>query len=214
MKAKKVYEFRTSGEIVSMGADVYNKKKVQEWLDKYLKGFIAEVNDNKLILNNNNNNYYTFYSLAISEFPPIFNIFESIIINGYLNLHSSTKLIKLPNNIIEVNGYLSLLSNFNLINLPDNLTKINGSLDLSFCSNLERLPENLSIDGNLDLEYCSNLERLPENLSIDGNLKLFNCQIDEIPKTLNITGIIYVNYEKLEYFKNKYYNYKFMESEE
>ena len=36
MKAKKVYEFRTSGEIVKMGKDVLEIKKIKEQLNKYL----------------------------------------------------------------------------------------------------------------------------------------------------------------------------------
>ena len=225
MKAKKVYEFRTSGEIIKMGADEYYKKLIQKWLNEYMYNFKFELKNNILILTEINDK--VIFLNKIIEFPPFFNNFESIIINGNLNLMDS-KLKKLPDNLIKINGYLDLsmsdnivelpekllevkgldISYTNIKKLPDNLTKINGNLFLNN-SKIQKLPDNLKVGENLDISETTDIKKLPNNLYIYETLDIHDSNITELPDDL-IVSSIFIDEDKLYYFKNKFPQYKFI----
>ena len=217
MKAKKVYEFRTSGEIISMGNDVLLKKQFEKLYYKYYDTqIIFEIKNNIIYLNKD----LFFESLDIFEFP--FKIHNTNLIdlsdntfNKFTNYLYASGGLFLSN--VKGPGIKTLGSNIfagNELNIessdvefihkdivkPDPETKIGGIYAKG--SKLKELPEELgSIEfplNYIDISYTS-IKQLPENINVK-EIEMNNTNMDEQdfyyflknkPKTFNVNKIRY-----------------------
>ena len=105
-----------------------------------------------------------------------------------------------------------------------NLIYVGGELYLEY-SKIQELPKLREVGGDLVLEY-SEIQELPNLVEVGGSLKLINSQIQELPKLekvgadLNlrysqiqelpklekVEKYIWVEYEKLDYWKDYFSN--------
>jgi len=121
---------------------------------------------------------------------------------GDLDL-GDTPIKQLPSNLTKVGGYLYLIST-QITHLPDNL-KVRGGLYL-YKTPITQLPDNLKVGGYLDLTSTP-IKQLPPNLQVGDDLNLISTQITHLPDNLQVGGYIWVNYDKKQYFKDKYPQY-------
>jgi hypothetical protein len=75
--------------------------------------------------------------------------------------------------------------------IPDNLKFVNGDLNL-FNTKIKSLPDNLTVDGTLNLNHTK-LTKLPDNLTVIELYVDFTVLINQLPKNLKVTNIVYIN---------------------
>ena len=191
MKAKKVYEFRTSGEIVSMGNDEYKKLQVSKLLKKwfpeaklYIKQDELNIEGDLIFEKIKNINY-------ILAFFMLFEKFSKLKVDGDFSLNG-LNINKVPNNLVLVNDNLDL-DNTQVNKLPDNLI-VNGWLGLSNTP-ITKLPKNLTVKYDLDLEK-TNITEIPKDLDISGSLFAPESKIVKLPDDFYIQKYSYLNISK------------------
>jgi hypothetical protein len=187
MKAKKVYEFRTSGEIISMGKNAI--------LDKFEQYLI-----------NNNINYLKKNNKFIIKHRLTFN-------NDLWFIQSSSMFDIIINNISYIEA-LDITDIKNIKFLPSTLTisswleapnsgieyldsKINGSINLDNTPIKEIRNEHFKTDGDLDLTNCTNITKLPKYLIVGGDLVLEYTNISELPPTIRVYNGLYIGKSKI-----------------
>jgi hypothetical protein len=192
MIAKKVNEFRTSGEIVKMGKDFLIKKSIEKCLNNY--DFKYNYNYDE----STNTVYVDLYKhlirITTKEFLIIKNLKQvNVVFNGSILLNNITTF---PDSF-SITGFLNINSS-PIYKLPNNL-HIGDSFYL-YHSNITNLPDNLYIGGDLDLE-STNVNSLPNNLYIGGNLNISRKNINNLPKDLTVKGTLYIIDTKLNGIK-------------
>ena len=149
MKAKKVYEFRTSGEIVKMGKSAYIEKEIEGWIEQ------IQFN------NNVNYKYYPDY--------------DTLVISGMVVI-ANNNIIKFPNieHIIILDMFFIDDVTYDFKMFPNNLT-VFGDLFINRIDTesilkwpKESIINNFIIDTRWSLEEfkSKNNEHLLENLNL------------------------------------------------
>ena len=185
MKAKKVYEFRTSGEIVSMGKDYYRNKFIDLLKEKYTENF-------KITYNNSTNTIYIekkslFTFIKIDNFDLItfdFNIEAPECDIAFIKLN---KLIKFDDNIKINCNKLTIRGCEKLNNLPtinakgiiliglDNITDLTplnweklNYIEIMGLEKITEIPVNKLTDLRFfKVSYCNNLLTVPNEIIIN-----------------------------------------------
>jgi hypothetical protein len=206
MKAKKVYEFRTSGEIVRMGTEILIERKIEPWLK------IINRNEFKpnitYTFDKSSNTIYLKGEISLSEPKDEFPELDVNWVTEKINACYST-ITKLPNNLTT--NHLDLGYNEGLNYLPKNL-KINGTFSATDSDILE-LPNDIYVKksiilnkskikhlGNLKIVNGvlnlgqSKIEYLPDNLTINGYLDLELTPIKKLPENLTVTKNLILNW--------------------
>ena len=75
--------------------------------------------------------------------------------------------------------------------IPDNLKFVNGRLNL-FNTKIKSLPDNLTVNGTLDIRHTK-LTKLPDNLTADQLYVDDTLLINQLPKNLKVTDVVYIN---------------------
>jgi hypothetical protein len=226
MKAKKVYEFRTSGEIVSMGNNVLLKKQFEKWINKntlFLHDYkIIEVNNNIEISINGFLNIKDLDSITLSFIKHLVELDGNIVIeltnykgpitdltpyftNKWNNLFKYDKIHLRDTNIEKLPALYSV-EDINIINSPiKDLNIPNAKKHLTiFLQNT--LIEELKYKTKwLILVDNKRLKKIPKD-SYWNSLYIKNCpNLDLID--LNVSGhsLIY-DFNNSEEYKNKIYD--------
>jgi hypothetical protein len=216
MKAKKVYEFRTSGEIVKMGKDFIFKKEVNKILNKIITCDPGETletqyeikynaNENSIIIRDLSN--YKFVAFNRCTIPTIpFKIISEQSIEFYnyskehyieefnVNVESNNYVyFDFDNRLKKINGKLK--ADFFMVE-DNTLTELSDGLELNKLyandmkyPNLRKLPNNVKIHQNLLLDYNWNIEEIGDNLEVMGNLIIRdNAMLIKIGKNAVVHG--------------------------
>ena len=171
MKAKKVYEFRTSGEIVKMGNDVLLEKIFNNWVKENKLADIYEIKNKEYEIKDNV--IYFYFSLRlgyqyITEIP-----FNLIAVDSHVYFYN-TEFTKTP--------YLKYNITCDKLDLKQtNTKKIYGDItcdifDIRNNTSLKEINGKLKVNKKLILKN-SNLLKFPEKLEcgeqciIEMNLK-------------------------------------------
>jgi len=198
MKAKKVYEFRTSGEIVKMGNDVLIKKQWEQFLNKHL--YRSDIDNIKYEIKNGKVYVYSDLELVnvenlpdyliyikddfILEECPITEIKHKLKIEGNA-IFSYSNLIEYPE-IIDFGGDV-ILNGTQIPSIPDDL-EIYGNFDLSG-TQIIYMPNSLYVEGDLNLSDTE-IKYLPQNLKIiNGSLDISRTNIEELPRGLEVYNL-------------------------
>ena len=83
--------------------------------------------------------------------------------------------------------------------IPDNLKFVNGDLNL-FNTKIKSLPDNLTVDGALDIRYTK-LTKLPDNLTANQLTVDYTVLINQLPKNLKVTDVVYLNRNNIKKVK-------------
>ena len=83
--------------------------------------------------------------------------------------------------------------------IPDNLKFVNGDLNL-FNTKIKSLPDNLTVDGALDIRYTK-LTKLPDNLTANQLRVDYTVLINQLPKNLKVTDLVYLNRNNIKKVK-------------
>ena len=75
--------------------------------------------------------------------------------------------------------------------IPDDLKFVNGNLNL-FNTKIKSLPDNLTVDGALDIRHTK-LTKLPDNLTAHRLYVDYTLLINQLPKNLKVTDVVYIN---------------------
>ena len=216
MKAKKVYEFRTSGEIVRMGVDVLIERRIKDWLsrinwNKHRKEITYHYDNKRNTIVLNGEILLTVKDHEFPEIPEVKNIKwevdtihafyssitklpDNLTVKNELNLNNNIGLKYLPKNLKVYGNFLSESSE--LIELPDDIY-IDKAISLKLSKNLNNIGNLKFVNGDLDLDYCKSLKYLPDNLTVDGELYLDYTGIIELPENLTVNGSLTLNGTKI-----------------
>ena len=186
MKAKKVYEFRTSGEIVSMGAKDYKKLQIDKWMKQWLPDNKYEISKyGNLSIDGNVDLRYKDVT-----YIPDFSHFN-IEIGGYLDIYG-TKITKLPEDLY-VDSWLDI-SYTNITHLPDNLRVEDDIYAIN--SKLIYIPDDFNVNGSLNLKNTP-ISKLPKNLYVRWRLNLIKTNIKSLYGiNLKVDNTIYLSKNK------------------
>ena len=215
MKAKKVYEFRTSGEIVRMG----KSEIIESEIDKWLKSLPVTYNEwsykNEYLFIRS---YQMFWELKPKHFIgcPV----DKLIISTGLQITDDENNIglKLPTEIY-VRGDLSIYNVKNIIKIPkiirannnicikySHITDTKNKLEKLFCSesitirniNIDKLPEIYYIESEdeewnpLNTKECEITSNKYSKWYVDKELDISNTNISYLPEELEVRLNLYI----------------------
>ena len=168
MKAKKVYEFRTSGEIVSMGNNELYKKIIMQ---------IATYNKTtpELI-----KGIWKFYKNIIIPDNLKVEYLKDLEIQGDLRIKDNPYIKVIDNVDVHIDLIIDNLPNLKILKSYTGRPQYYySSIKITNCPNLIQLPDN--IDTNRIYFYnLPNITKLPNNINVD-NIELTKTNITYIP---------------------------------
>jgi hypothetical protein len=194
MKAKKVYEFRTSGEIVSMGINSpqYKQIKIREWFKKYLPDVEWNFNLNLELLHIKT--AFTIDDIKNTKFDKF--PCEKVKIDSYIYI---IKGFNLPTDYLEASNNIMFSSNSYTIDYSGFIPKVLKSKSIYFGeANIYEFDKSNIIANSVFIP--KNIEKLHNNMKIRtlyGNQNKFIKEIPDFYNNFYSLDINNTNIEKL-----------------